>query len=207
MPTTRMRLSCGELQQQRRLVVARHAPRGPHVDQRHRALEIGAGVMPGTGAPSRSKPGDRRQRRVGHRPPDQRRRQFRRIAGAEPEQKQRGEREEQHQRQQHDQPAPLDRRGTCPTPRSCAASRERRVTPCAFELRRACAAARGCRASTQTIKPDHDQRCDGIGGDDEARRAGRDSCSAPRRGLRLHQHQRADAAAQNFVAHGGDDAA
>ena len=100
MPTTRMPRVAGELHQQRRLVVARHAPRRPDVDDRHRALEV---------APDRCRAPARRCAR-GRRPAAGRsaapagrsaRTECARIAGNEAEEEQSRQREEHHQRQQH----------------------------------------------------------------------------------------------------------
>ena len=98
----------GELDEQRRLVVARHAPRRPDVEHGHLALERRA-VEARHRLAVAIEAGNRRQAGLRRFAADQRGRNARRIAGAEPVHEQRRQCQERQQRQHHDG-APARRR-------------------------------------------------------------------------------------------------
>src|SRR5262249_37575773 len=91
--------------EQRRFLAARHAPRRPHIEHRHLALEIRA-VEAGNRPAVALEAGKRRQIGPRGRMSDQGGRNARRIAGTEPQHEHRGEREKGGERDEHDHSAP-----------------------------------------------------------------------------------------------------
>src|SRR5262245_42545913 len=95
-----------QLLQQWRFVMAGHAPRCPHVYQRHRTLK-GRRAKPRHHLAIALEPGERRQIDERRRAPDQRRRNSRRVAGTKTIKKQRRQREKNDQGKQQQQVALL----------------------------------------------------------------------------------------------------
>ena len=90
--------------EQRRFLPARHAPRGPHIEHRDATLKLRT-VEAGHRLAVALEAGKRRQIGPRGRMSDQGRGDARRIAGAEPQYEQCGEREERDERHQHEHAA------------------------------------------------------------------------------------------------------
>src|ERR1700682_3698497 len=125
-----------ELGQKRRLLVARHAPRGPDIDHADLALEHGW-IEPRDLRAVTDEAHQRRQHGWRRRATDQGRGDLRRIAAVQPQQENSGQRDEAEQ-WQRDQPTLALRRGAGGFIHwtSAALRPERRITPDASSSRR-----------------------------------------------------------------------